>query len=346
MAWKWNSLFATVVVGMGLVALGRYLGLGHVIADDWTILYRTRPALNCPATAALVSQDQARSSLATQTYDPYHVWISEIMLQQTQMDRGVAYFLRWIERFADVQGGGQQQTNRRFSNTGKGLVIMPGQEICIRRPRSLSVSMVGRFPVTTTSCCSLPGIGPYTAAAIASVAGNYDVPVIDANVARVYARLFNIGEPVKDRPVQKRLAEIAEKLLPHGQARAYNQALMDLGGLVCTPKNPDCPKCPVAGSCEALRAGTVAERPVLGPKKKIITLYKVAGIICFNGKIFIQQRRGMMSGADSGNFRVVRLRKKKKPTPGSLPRFTKIPDCPFISYGQLPESFTSTPTTK
>jgi A/G-specific adenine glycosylase len=149
----------------------------------------------------------------------------------------------------------------------------------------------GEVPCDYERLLLLPGIGPYTAAAIASVAGNHDVAVIDANVARVYARLFDIARPVKDRQAQKLLGEIADNLLPRGQARAYNQALMDLGGLVCTPRSPHCPKCPVAASCEALRKGTVAERPAIGFKKKIITLYKVAGIICWNGKIFIQQRR-------------------------------------------------------
>lgn len=223
------------------------------------------------------------------TYNPYHVWISEIMLQQTQMDRGVAYFLRWIERFADVQAvaaADEQEILRYWEGLGyyaRARNLLKAAKIIVR-------DHDGEVPCEYDRLLRLPGIGPYTAAAITSVAGNYDVPVIDANVARVYSRLFNIGEPVKERAVQNRLAEIAEKLLPHGQARAYNQALMDLGGLICTPRTPCCEQCPVAAGCAALDAGTVAERPVLGPRKNTIIIHKIAGIISFNEKIYIQQR--------------------------------------------------------
>lgn len=224
------------------------------------------------------------------TYNPYHVWISEIMLQQTQMDRGVAYFLRWIKRFSDVQAvaGAEEQEILKY---WEGLGYYARARNLHKAAKVIAYEFGGKVPCEYQRLLTLPGIGPYTAAAIASVAGNYDVPVIDANVTRVYARLFNIGEPVKERQVQKLLVEIAENLLPQGQARAYNQALMDLGGLVCTPKNPRCPECPVAVSCRSLQAGTVAERPVVGPKRNIITVHRVAGLIRWNEKIFIQQRK-------------------------------------------------------
>ncbi len=224
------------------------------------------------------------------SYDPYHVWISEIMLQQTQMDRGVAYFLRWIARFGDVQAVAAAE-EQEILKYWEGLGYYARARNLHKAAKVIVVDFGGEVPCEYETLLSLPGIGPYTAAAIASVAGNYDIPVIDANVARVYARLFNIDAPVKERPTKKRLAEIAEQLLPHGQARAYNQALMDLGGLVCTPKNPRCDTCPVATACAALTAGTVAERPVLGAGKRTITIHKVAGIIQYNEKIYIQQRR-------------------------------------------------------
>ncbi|TKB27305.1 A/G-specific adenine glycosylase [Desulfopila sp. IMCC35006] len=224
------------------------------------------------------------------TYDPYHVWISEIMLQQTQMDRGVAYFLRWIERFADVRAVAAAE-EQEILKYWEGLGYYARARNLHKAAKVMVLEYGGKVPCEYEQLLRLPGIGPYTAAAVASVAGNYDVPVIDANVTRVYARLFDIGEPVKERPVQKRLAEIAENLLPRGQARAYNQALMDLGGLVCTPKNPSCSQCPIAAACAALALGTVTERPVIGPGKRSITIHKVAGIIGFNKKIYIQQRQ-------------------------------------------------------
>ena len=224
------------------------------------------------------------------SYNPYHVWISEIMLQQTQMDRGVAYFLRWIERFGDVAAVAAAD-EQEILKYWEGLGYYARARNLHKAAKVITREFNGVVPCQYQQLLLLPGIGPYTAAAIASVAGNYDVPVIDANVARVYARLFNISEPIKDRPAQRRLAEIAKELLPHGQARGYNQALMDLGGLVCTPKSPRCDACPIAAACAALITGTVAERPVLAPKKIRVTLHKVAGIIRFNDKIYIQQRK-------------------------------------------------------
>lgn len=212
------------------------------------------------------------------------------MLQQTQMDRGVAYFLRWIKRFSDVQAVAEAE-EQEILKYWEGLGYYARARNLHKAAKVIVNKFGGEVPCEHDLLLTLPGIGPYTAAAIASVAGNYDVPVIDANVTRVYARLFNIDEPVKERQVQKRLVEIAGNLLPEGQARAYNQALMDLGGLVCTPKNPRCSGCPVAVSCRALQVGSVAEIPVLGAKKKIITVNKVAGFIRWNGKIFIQQRK-------------------------------------------------------
>ncbi len=224
------------------------------------------------------------------TYNPYHVWISEIMLQQTQMDRGVAYFLRWIKRFSDIQAVAVAE-EQEILKYWEGLGYYARARNLHKAAKIIVDEFGGEVPCEYQRLLTLPGIGPYTAAAIASVAGNFDVPVIDANVARVYARLFNIDAPVKEQKTQKRLSEIADNLLPKGQARAYNQALMDFGGLVCTPKKPHCIKCPVAVSCRALHAGTVAERPVLSPKKKIITVHKVAGFIRWKEKIFIQQRK-------------------------------------------------------
>jgi A/G-specific adenine glycosylase len=212
------------------------------------------------------------------------------MLQQTQMDRGVTYFLRWIKRFADVRAVAMAE-EQEILKYWEGLGYYARARNLHKAAKVIACEYSGIVPCEYQRLLALPGIGPYTAAAIASVAGNYDVPVIDANVARVYARLFNIGEPVKDPPAQKLLVELAENLLPQGQARAYNQALMDLGGLVCTPKKPLCQECPVSRSCRALQLGTVSQLPVTGPKKNIITMHKVAGLIRWQGKFFIQQRK-------------------------------------------------------
>lgn len=223
------------------------------------------------------------------TYDPYHVWISEIMLQQTQMDRGVVYFKRWIDRFPSVLAVAEAD-QQEILKYWEGLGYYARARNLHKAAKVIADEFNGWVPCDYQQLLTLPGIGPYTAAAIASVAGNEDVAVVDANVTRVYARLFDIDLPVKERLTQKRIADIARELLPIGRARLYNQALMDLGGLVCLPKNPRCEVCPVAVFCRAKKAGTIVERPVVGPGKQIIIVEKVAGIIRCGDRIFIQQR--------------------------------------------------------
>lgn len=235
-------------------------------------------------------RETARDLPWRRTYDPYHVWISEIMLQQTQMERGVAYFLRWIDRFPDVQAVAVAE-EQEILKYWEGLGYYARARNLHRAAKIIAGEFAGLVPCDYDQLRSLPGIGPYTAAAVASVAGNRDVPVIDANVSRVFARVFDISLPVKDRQVQQHIAIITKELLPHGRARAFNQALMDLGGLVCTPKAPRCEICPIASTCAAKKAGNVALRPVVGEGKKIVTVEKVAGIIRRQGRIFIQQRR-------------------------------------------------------
>ncbi len=223
------------------------------------------------------------------TYNPYHVWISEIMLQQTQMERGVAYFTRWIDRFPDaaaVAAADQQEILKYW----EGLGYYSRARNLHKAAKVIVDDFGGEVVCDYDILLKLPGIGPYTAAAIASIAGNRDIAVIDANVIRVYARLFDIGSPVKEKTAKDRIASIARELLPAGKARLFNQAVMELGGLLCTPKLPECSLCPLSDCCLALARGTVGERPVTGKSKKIITVQRVAGIIFHKGSIFLMQR--------------------------------------------------------
>ena len=223
------------------------------------------------------------------TYDPYHVWISEIMLQQTQMDRGVEYFRRWIARFPDVAAvaaAGEQEILKLW----EGLGYYARARNLHRAAKVMAVQHDSKIPCEYDVLLTLPGIGPYTAAAIASIACNQDIPVIDANVARIFARLFDLDEPAKGGSFRRKIERYAHELLPNGKARIFNQALMDLGGLVCTPKNPACNQCPVAGSCLALLRGSVADRPVTGSRQKTIVIEMVTGVLAHKGRLFIQQR--------------------------------------------------------
>lgn len=224
------------------------------------------------------------------TYDPYHVWISEIMLQQTQMARGVAYFHRWIGRFPDVHSVANAAENE-ILKYWEGLGYYSRARNLHKAAKQIVDDYAGEVPCEYVNLLTLPGVGPYTAAAVASVAGNNDIPVVDANVNRVFARLFDISEPVKSKQVQQRIHALATEILPSGKARLYNQALMDLGGLVCTPKSPDCLLCPIAFACGALQAGTTHKRPVVLKGRKTVSQQNVAGIILWDEKVYIQQRK-------------------------------------------------------
>jgi A/G-specific adenine glycosylase len=223
------------------------------------------------------------------TYDPYHVWISEIMLQQTQMDRGVEYFKRWIARFPDVAAV-TRATEQEILKLWEGLGYYARARNLYRAAKVIVEKFDGHVHCDYDLLRGLPGVGPYTAAAIASIAGNSDIPVVDANVARIFARLFDLDEPIKERECRKRIEGLAHQLLPAGKARIFNQALMDLGGLICVPKNPKCHECPIAGECFAFLRGTVADRPVSGKPRQTVLIEMATAVLSHEGRLFIQQR--------------------------------------------------------
>ena len=136
---------------------------------------------------------------------------------------------------------------------------------------------------------ALPGVGPYTAGAIASTAYNEEVPCVDGNVERVLSRVFDIDTPVKEEPAKSRIRELAQALIPRGEARNFNQGLMELGALVCR-KKPECERCPLAGLCESRHLGIQNERPVPGKKAAVTQIEVVCGVLLHEGKIFIQRR--------------------------------------------------------
>lgn len=222
-------------------------------------------------------------------YSPYHVWISEIMLQQTQMERGVDYFLRWINRFPSVTAVADAD-EQEVLKYWEGLGYYARARNLHKAAKIIKTDFRGKLPKTYLELLSLPGIGPYTASAVSSIAYNDDYPVIDANVERVYARLFNISTPLKEKETKKFIERLAKLLLPSGKARLFNQALMDFGALICSPRAPVCTECFFSSSCHALEQDVVKERPVMLKKAKQIVVEMVTGILVNNGKVFIQQR--------------------------------------------------------
>lgn len=224
------------------------------------------------------------------TYSPYHVWISEIMLQQTQMDRGVEYFKRWIRRFPDVTSLAAAHEDE-ILKLWEGLGYYSRARNLHKAARTVVRDYGGRLPESVRELETLPGIGPYTARAIASIAMQLDVSLVDANVERVITRLYDIDLPVKARAAQNRITALCDQHLPSGQARNFNQALMEFGSLVCTPRKPDCPACPLTDSCVARANGTQEDRPVPPKKPDIIFINMATGVLVHKGRILTQKRR-------------------------------------------------------
>jgi A/G-specific adenine glycosylase len=154
--------------------------------------------------------------------------------------------------------------------------------------------IVGRFdsklPRTVAELRTLPGIGRYTAGAIASIAFRQDAPILDGNVIRVLCRYFNLSDDPKKSATQKSLWAISESLIPHGRAGDFNQAMMELGATVCTPRHPACPACPLKRTCAAKKLGVQAERPVKGAKKKLPHHHIGVGVIWKGNQILIARR--------------------------------------------------------
>jgi len=232
----------------------------------------------------------ARNLPWRRTLDPYHVWLSEIMLQQTQMDRAVDYFERFIARFPDLSSldaGSEDEVLKLW----EGLGYYTRARNLRKAARQVMERHAGVFPRAHKDIRALPGVGPYTAGAIASVAYNDPLPAVDANVLRVFSRLLDLDAPVDVPEVRRRIEAAAAELLDPADARGFNQGLMELGALVCAPRKPDCPACPVAGFCLARERGTQQSRPVLKPGPEIMRIHMACGVLASRGRLYIQKRR-------------------------------------------------------
>jgi A/G-specific adenine glycosylase len=212
--------------------------------------------------------------------DPYAVWISEIMLQQTRVEAVIPYFERWMRFFPDVRTLAAA-SEQDVLNAWEGLGYYSRARNLHKAAKIVVEQHNGEIPRDVEELRKLPGIGRYTAGAIASIAFHRDVCALDGNIKRVYARIFDIDEPV-DSPVgEKILWQLADENLPKGKGYAgdYNQALMDLGAMICLPQRPRCLICPVMQLCKARRNGTQEARPVKTPKKDVPHYTHAAAVI-------------------------------------------------------------------
>ncbi len=221
--------------------------------------------------------------------DPYHIWVSEIMLQQTQVETVIPYYQRWLERFptlAALAAASQQSVLALW----EGLGYYSRARNLHRAAQQVQAELGGELPRTAAELRALPGIGRYTAGAIASIAFGQDSAVLDGNVKRVLARVYNFAEDVKSPAGEKKLWALAESLLPPGRAGDYNQALMDLGATLCKPRGPDCPRCPVNDLCAAYKLGIQHERPVTPARRAVPHRVHLAAVVGKRGRVLLEQR--------------------------------------------------------
>ncbi len=231
------------------------------------------------------------------TKDPYAIWISEIMLQQTQVGTVVPYYHRFLEKFPDVRSLARADLETVLK-LWEGLGYYSRARNIYTAARKVMTDFGGIIPSSVENLRKLPGIGRYTAGAIASIAFGLDEPVLDGNVERVLCRVFYIKENPKETRTHQRLWSLAQMLIPDGRASFFNQAMMDLGATICVPRNPRCPVCPLSKLCEAFRRDKQNTLPVRVKRKPVPHYQVAAGVIWKGGHILIDRRKpeGLLGG--------------------------------------------------
>ncbi|WP_313804872.1 A/G-specific adenine glycosylase [Flavobacterium sp.] len=224
------------------------------------------------------------------TNNPYHIWLSEIMLQQTRVAQGMPYYFAFREAFPTVHDLATAD-EEKVLKLWQGLGYYSRARNLHATAKYVAFENKGSFPDNFQDLKQLKGVGEYTAAAIASIAFGESVPVVDGNVFRVLSRYFGIETDVASSGAKKEFFELAASLLPKGKASEFNQAMMEFGALQCVPKNPNCTECIFNGSCSALKDGKVSQLPVKSKKTKVTNRYFNYLIVKDGeGKSIIQKR--------------------------------------------------------
>ncbi len=226
------------------------------------------------------------------TRDPYAIWISETMLQQTRVETVLPYYARFLRELPDV-GSLAEAPEEQVLALWSGLGYYRRARMLHAAAKAVAAEQGGRLPESADELRQLRGVGAYTAGAIASIAFGQRAALVDGNVARVLARLYAIEDDVKSAPGARRVWELAEQLVAEvdGAPGDWNQALMELGATVCTPREPRCPECPVAPGCEARARGMVGELPRATAKRKPLTVNRVALVIASRSHVVLAHRR-------------------------------------------------------
>ncbi|MCH8566821.1 MAG: A/G-specific adenine glycosylase [Balneolales bacterium] len=227
-------------------------------------------------------QENKRDLPWRRTSDPYLIWVSEIMLQQTRVDQAIPYYHRFTERFPDIDSLARAE-RQELLRVWEGLGYYSRARNLQDAAKTVVSKHEAKFPETYDEIIALKGIGPYTAAAISSIAFGLPHAVVDGNVIRVISRFFGIDKDVSQSAVKNEIQEIADELLLRESPSDFNQAMMELGATVCSPKNPKCGECPVQDGCLAFKTLQTDSIPYKAPKKKVPHHHIAVGV-CENDK--------------------------------------------------------------
>ena len=226
------------------------------------------------------------------TVNPYPIWLSEIMLQQTRVAQGLPYYMAFMEAFPtvfDLANAEEEQVLKLW----QGLGYYSRARNLHATAKHIATSLNGNFPSNYKELLQLKGVGEYTAAAIASFAYNEPVAVVDGNVFRVLSRYFNMDNDISDGKTKKEFQILAQQLLPNDKAALFNQAIMEFGALQCVPKNPDCANCIFSSSCAGLQHKKVNILPVKSKKTKVTNkFFNYLILKDIQGNFIVQKREG------------------------------------------------------
>lgn len=221
--------------------------------------------------------------------DPYKIWVSEVMLQQTKVDTVIPYFERFIQKYPTLQSLAEASVDEVLKDW-EGLGYYSRARNLHSAVREVQEKYAGKVPDTREELSTLKGVGSYTAGAILSIAYGKREPAVDGNVLRVFSRIFNIQEDVLKASTRRLVEKLVKELIPEGSASYFNQAIMELGALICTPKSPACSLCPVSSMCRASQLGLQQMLPIRQRKKKPRLAQMVAGVVAYEDCVLIRQR--------------------------------------------------------
>ena len=231
------------------------------------------------------------------TKDPYRIWISEVMLQQTRVETVIPYYQKWMEAFPDLVSL-NAASEEDILRVWEGLGYYRRVENIIKTSGILAAEYAGEFPRSINQLKKLPGIGDYIAGALASIALGMDEIALDGNGMRVLSRLFEYRHPINEGKNKKALAQYMRDMIPSGRAGQFNQAVMDLGSQICTPRNPLCDECPIRSECGAFENSSQSSYPVKRKRAPLPHYEVVAAVLQKDGKVLIDKRKagGLLGG--------------------------------------------------